>query len=365
MRFLEIDQLEDMAAGAAILGSGGGGATHDELAMARCALEQWGPVRLLSIDELDPELPLFPMAFMGAPTVASEKIPSGREFELLYEAVSREMGREPQAAVALEIGGGNAFAPLPGAARRGIPLLDADSIGRAFPELQMSSCHLAGVVPSPTFLVDACDNLALLRTGDTVQMERFCRALTVEMGSSAALSIYPMRGAQAREALVGGTVSLAIALGSCVRQARHKGENPAQALVAFAGGRHFGSGMITSIDQRIEKGFLRGSLTVQGDREEESFSVDYQNEYLLLSRAGQPLAATPDLLVLLEEETGEAITSDSLQYGMRVALLALPAHGLWRTPRGLSLVGPQAFGYAIDYASVACIEEQPSFIAQR
>ena len=42
--------------------------------------------------------------------------------------------------ISAEIGGCNSFEPLVTGARVGLPVLDADGMGRAFPELQV--CHL-------------------------------------------------------------------------------------------------------------------------------------------------------------------------------------------------------------------------------
>jgi DUF917 family protein len=51
----------------------------------------------------------------------------------------------------------------------------------------------------------------------------------------------------------------------------------------------------------------------------------------------------PDLVVLLDVDSGRAITTDVLRYGQRVAVLGLPCHALLRTPEALKVVGPAAF----------------------
>jgi len=40
---------------------------------------------------------------------------------------------------------------------------------------------------------------------------------------------------------------------------------------------------------------------------------------------------------------------------VRVAVLALPAHPLLRTPEALAVVGPRAFGYDVDYVPLEAI----------
>ena len=71
-----------------------------------------------------------------------ERLLSGNELSILLQTIEEKLLRKPTVLMAAEIGGANAFTPLLAAAKTGLPILDADMIGRAFPELQMSSCFL-------------------------------------------------------------------------------------------------------------------------------------------------------------------------------------------------------------------------------
>jgi hypothetical protein len=77
--------------------------------------------------------------------------------------------------------------------------------------------------------------------------------------------------------------------------------------------------------------------------------IDFQSENILAIEDGEPIVTTPDLISLLDAETGHPVTTESLDYGHRLHVLALPAHTRWRTPEGLALAGPQAFGYDVEY----------------
>ena len=50
--------------------------------------------------------------------------------------------------------------------------------------------------------------------------------------------------------------------------------------------------------------------------------------------------------------TAGAIATELVRYGQRVSVLAWQCDPLWRTPRGLEVVGPRAFGYDLDYVPV-------------
>ena len=69
----------------------------------------------------------------------------------------------------------------------------------------------------------------------------------------------------------------------------------------------------------------------------------------MAERDGKVLVTTPDLITLLEAESGNPVTADSLRYGLRLVALAFPCDPQWRTPAGINLVGPRYFGYDADY----------------
>ena len=67
----------------------------------------------------------------------------------------------------------------------------------------------------------------------------------------------------------------------------------------------------------------------------------------------------PDLIVNLDLDTGEPITTEVLRYGQRVAVLGLPVHPLMKTEKALDVVGPKAFGYP-ELAFVPIVASQAS-----
>ncbi len=73
--------------------------------------------------------------------------------------------------------------------------------------------------------------------------------------------------------------------------------------------------------------------------------IAIQNENLVLWVDGEPKIMVPDLIVNLELDTGEPITTEILRYGQRIATVGLPVHALMKSPEALEVVGPKAFGY--------------------
>ena len=84
MRKVGKQEIEDIAVGAALLGTGGGGDPHIGKLMALQAIEEFGPVTVLDADEVPDDALVVPSSMMGAPTVMLEKIPSGEEAILAF-----------------------------------------------------------------------------------------------------------------------------------------------------------------------------------------------------------------------------------------------------------------------------------------
>ncbi len=190
-------------------------------------------------------------------------------------------------------------------------------------------------------MVDCLGNSVIIETPCANTLEKIARSATVAMGSSSAVGFYLMNGREAADAVIPGTLSQALELGKALRM----GNDPLQALIDASGAILLGSGTLIDIDQTIKEGFLQGSATILTNAEK--ITLFYQNEYLLAKKNGEILASTPDILTLLDENSGTPLTSEALRYGLQVTLIALPSPKIWQTKDGLELVGPKAFGYKL------------------
>jgi hypothetical protein len=80
--------------------------------------------------------------------------------------------------------------------------------------------------------------------------------------------------------------------------------------------------------------------------------IDFQNEWLVLRIDGKIRCLPPDLIAIVDSETGEPIRTDIMKYGYRGSIILIPAHERMRTPKGIQLFGPGYFGYDMDYVPV-------------
>ena len=226
-RLLDPDSLRALARGCAVLGAGGGGDPYLGLLQALQATADFGPVPLVDLDELPGDSLVMPCGAIGAPTVSVEKIENGDEGGRLREHLEDLTGRRVAALMAAEIGGANGLLPITWAARIGLPVADADGMGRAFPEVPQVTMHLAGISPSPAVMTDERGNLVIFQTVSGHWMERLERAAAVEFGGSASSTEFSMTAEQARGATVRDSVSLAIRIGEAVSRAQ---ESPVDSL---------------------------------------------------------------------------------------------------------------------------------------
>jgi uncharacterized protein len=350
-QLLDEKNLPALARGCAVLGTGGGGDSSVGLLMALQAVADYGPVTLIGLEELDDQALIMPCGSVGAPTVSIEKIENGDEGDRLRERLEAIWQRPVQALMSSEIGGSNGLMPIVWAARLGLPVVDADCIGRAFPELQHSTLELAGIAPTPGVMTDERGNVVEFRTLDGFWLERLARAATVVFGGSSSSTEYSLTAGQARTAVVLNSVSLAIRIGTLVKTAV---TDPVATLIDELPAFKLIVGKVVDVERRTTQGFVRGSALVEGlgaDRER-SLRIEIQNENLVALEEGRVLASVPDLITVLDTDSADAIPTERLRYGQRVTVIGFACAPVWRTPAGLALAGPRPFGYDFDFVAV-------------
>jgi hypothetical protein len=346
--------MNDLAVGAAVLGTGGGGDPYIGMLLAKQAIRDHGPVQVVDVDEVPDDALVVPAAMMGAPTVMVEKMPEGDEIIRALEALENYLGRPITHTVSAEAGGLNSTLPFMVAARMGIPLADADAMGRAFPEIQMCIPTIYGISATPMALADEKGNSVIIETIDNRWTERFARSITVDMGCTALIALYSLSGAQLKESMIPGTLGLCEELGRTIRETRAAHGDPIRAILDRLHGFELFEGKIADVERRTEAGFARGEARIEGVAADtgSALVLRFQNEHLVAIRDAEVIASVPDLIIVLASETGEPITTEELRYGFRVTVVAAPCDPRWRTPAGLELVGPRYFGYDVDYVPI-------------
>lgn len=355
MQDISLDDIEALAVGAWILGTGGGGSPYLGLLNMRRLYGGGRRVQLMSPLDLADEDWVAVVSNMGAPLVGQERLTDSRNIARAVEMQQEINGFKFRAVMSLEIGGGNGVQPFMAAAHLGLPVVDADCMGRAFPEAQMTSFAIGDLRPYPCALYDPRGIEAVVTKVPTWKwMERSSRKICVEMGSIASTCKAPRTGREVKDWGIHFTATSAIRIGRTVQEANRRHEDPVAALLEGEGGKKLFTGKIVDVARRTTEGFLRGSAAVEGIDEDRGtrLELSFQNEWIVAWRDGEAIAMSPDLICVLDSVTGHAVGTETVRYGQRVSVVALPAPEILTSERGLEFVGPKAFGYDLDFRSV-------------
>jgi DUF917 family protein len=354
---ITLADIDALALGSAFLGTGGGGDPHIGAMLCREAIAKHGPVTIISADELADDAAVFVAAGMGAPTVIVEKLFSVEDAHQAVCALERHLGRTASAIIAAEIGGINSTMPVAYAAMRGLPVVDADGMGRAFPSIDMVTFNVAGVSCTPMALADEHGNVAIFETATAKTAEDLARPVVAAMGASVSLSCYPMTGRQVKGAAVSGTLSAALSIGKAMLS---PGEDaPVDRLLAtlrslpyYNHAFRIFDGKIVELQRNTTSGWVFGRCEIASLDQRRRATVNFQNENLSVQVDGRMRALVPDLICIVDSETGRAIPTERLRYGQRVSVLGCSAPAPLRSPEALKIMGPQAFRLNDPYVEI-------------
>jgi DUF917 family protein len=363
---MEFDQanLPAFALGCDVLGAGGGGPAGHVLPLARYAVAENGPVRVVGLSELPADELVMPCAYLGAPDVLVERIGTGREAVGIRRQVEAHFGRKVAALMCTEVGGLNGPGAVVFASHTGLPLLDADGMGRAFPGVEQVAMQAAGITASPSILADEHERVVMVQAESGEWLERLARSLSSAWGDRSVTSEYVMTAEQAAGSVVPGSISRAASIGRVLEECAGAGWSTTAAvgrLAAEFDGIRLAECRVTRVQtvQNAATATLatnaRRTVLLEGVNRDEGrwLRLEAGHEYHAVLEDGELRATVPDIITVFDVHSGEPVPVRELRYGLRVVVLALPCPPLWREPEALRLVGPRAFGLSVDYVPLA------------
>ena len=366
---LDMEAIHDIAVGATLLGAGGGGETYLAELQLQQEIENGANIRLMHVADISADALVVACGWMGAPTVQKEKYANGSEAERGLEKLEQVLGRQVEAIFPIEIGGQNGLSPLLLAARRGIPVVDCDGMGRAFPEAHMVTFNIYGCSACPAIFTDEKGNCLVMDTATNQEEERLGRQITIAMGGHCHVIDYPMTGQQLKQHAVRGTLSIARGIGSVTREAHQKQLDPFSALFNYLATTGYYQhacilfdGKIVDLNRSIRDGFAKGKVIMEGidSHAGRYMEVEFQNENLIARRDNEVVATVPDIIAIIDRESANAINTENLKYGQRVKVVGISVPPVLRTAEALDVVGPKVFGLDRDYIPVEVLsQDQP------
>ncbi|KAK5393581.1 hypothetical protein LTR79_009249 [Exophiala xenobiotica] len=332
---VSLTDLEWISSGNKILGCGGGGEPYQQYLKIKSILEKSpGIVRVVSASDLPDSAMIGWTGCLGSPEVSMERM-EANECNKAHDELTRVMGYAPvQGFLALEIGGANGLVNLEVSAAHGVPCVDADYMGRAYPTGWQTTVNVYGM---------RCE----------LPVSRW----DVEMGCRAGHAGPPKSARIVQEQAILNTVSLAWWIGRAIALEKNITDKASRIVEAVGGSESakiLAEGKITSVERVLKTGHTYGVVEVDGtlsDGSKSTVRVPFKNENAFVEATDSEgkvsvLAAVPDLIVVLDAETGCGLLTPEFKYGLRVIILAIAASPRWTdTPRGLELGVPGSMGF--------------------
>eukprot|EP00929_Paragymnodinium_shiwhaense_P024128 TRINITY_DN14957_c0_g1_i20.p1 TRINITY_DN14957_c0_g1~~TRINITY_DN14957_c0_g1_i20.p1 ORF type:complete len:836 (+),score=109.34 TRINITY_DN14957_c0_g1_i20:98-2605(+) len=197
------EDVEALALGVGVLGTGGGGSPRAaQLALLRALKLRGEPLQVVAPGALPDHATVYSCAYMGAPTVMVEMLSSG-DIGRAVDALQTETSPKAAAVMTGEIGGGNGLVQFFVALEHGIPVVDGDLMGTAYPQLDHVSLAFCDIPVTPAAIADHQGNQVVIRHAASPKwLEDMLRPVCTSMGCTAALALRPLSGSETKRACI-------------------------------------------------------------------------------------------------------------------------------------------------------------------
>ena len=355
------DPVKDLARGAVLLGTGGGGDPYIGQLLLQQQIKNGRFVEIIEAHELDDNALVVSVAGIGAPTVLVEHLQADDVCLRLLTQMETVLGRKVDALIPAEVGGLNSVIPLALGAQAGLPVINADGMGRAFPHIEMVTFSVYGSRACPMIIANELgDTVVIEHATSDRKVEDIARDVSGTLGAMVYGALYPMSGADVKKKAILGSISYCLEIGKGIREARQSFDDPFEGLLKILNQPELNryasvlfDGKIVDMKRETRDGWHFAHVEMQGiDDPTATFTIETQNEYLVARRNGKTVCIVPDLIATLDRESAEPITGEKLKYGQRLKILGLSAAPMMRRPECLEVFGPSAFGLTEQFVPI-------------
>ncbi len=358
-------QIGDFVRGCVFFGTGGGGSPDEGRGLLEAQLDAGRKVGWVDVEEIPDDAWCVRISRTGTtapptPDMVAEKERLGlgpAELDQIksIEELSRYVGREIRVIVPPEIGAGNSSAAVATAARGGYIAVDGDYVGRAIPEVAMTTPCLAGKSVWPLATVDRWGNCCIIKHTISYEfVERLARHMAMASFGNTGLAGFLLPAREMKEVVVRDTMTQCLELGRAIRESREAGKDPVEAAVRFVDGWLLFEGTVTRKTGENRAGFYWGEHLIEGRRDfsGHEMKIWFKNECLVSWKDGLPFVTAPDMLALVDRSTGEPRTNNQVEEGHEIAVVGVRAREPYRTKAGIDILGPRHFGFDLDYVPI-------------
>jgi uncharacterized protein len=360
--FTETD-VRDFARGTDFLSASGGGAPAHPVSLLLDDLERGIHIRWSDLTQLSDDALVASAFFSGsvAPdsydTNAVERAHGverrvARPLVQAVEELERHLGRQIDALISVEIGGTNTTSIADAAANLGKPLIDADYAGRAIPEAQCITPAIFGESIVPLAAVDHYGDVSLVsRAANTTMAERLGKFIAMASFGHVGCAAIPLPAETVKRIAVPRTLSQSLAIGRAIREAREAGEDAVRAVTeSLPGARILVRGKVAKRSWENRDGYMWGEHEIDGNGDARGrLRLWFKNENHLSWLNDEPYVSSPDIIEVVDDETGEPRVNTDIEVGDAVAVIAVPRRSQFDNPKGIEAMGPRHWGFDLDF----------------
>lgn len=327
MKTIDVDKNILLAAvyGGAVLGCGGGGKIQDGLVRGELALSR-GKVKIVSLDYLEPDDLIITASSVGSPKSPDRYI----EHDYYVRAAEMFIRRHKGPVKGIISSENGAAASVNGwlqAASLGLFVVDAPCNGHAHPTGCMGSM---GLHKLDGYL--ACEAVVggnrkqgkyfeYYSEGNISSTSALSRNAASIAGGVVAVARNPVTLSYASKNAAVGGLSYAIEIGKVMLAQEGQAQKMISSICDYMRGEIIVKGEVNEVVVQTENALDIGRLTVQDNKH--SYHISFLNEYMSIDFLGKRLATFPDMIALLNIETGLPVCSADLRDGLKVAVLVV------------------------------------------
>ena len=353
MRALTPDNVDHLATGAHFLACCiDPTSIYIYVEMIQLAMQQ-RKLQLVGVDELHPDDVVVAVGVVTQGLFFADMPPVGDEFLACISAMEAKLDRKISAVFSLAAANVNGIIPLMVGLQASLPVVDADPMGRVFPLISQTTLAIGQVGISPVVMMGMTGERAMVEADNPQRAETLVRGLVTELGGWAATAMYPCRARDLAAHGVPASISRMIDIGE-ILDGEGSVEGKYLQLIDRLNARRIARARVSHIEGfsgPTDPGLPAqpSSLTLVDESTGRIIRLEIQNEILLVLADGAVAAAVPDIVTLLDAESGWVVSLDDVRAGLVLDVIAIPAAPQWYSKAGLQLAGPRAFRIPLDH----------------
>lgn len=306
------------------MGGGGGGDIQEGLGILDLALSYAPEIPLRPLSEIDPQAVILTASLVGSPA-SKERHVASAHYQRVYQILCQQYPEEIGGIITNEMGAQSSTNGWVLAAMTGLPLIDAPCNGRAHPTGVMGALGLAeeeGYCSTQAGVGGKGQReTEIYVKGDLGTASTLIRNAASAAGGFITVLRNPVSADYVAKHAALGALSHSVKVGQVLYRELGNADAVVEALTKSLGTQEICRGVISDYDLNITGGFDLGSLTIENNGL--PVTVSFWNEYMTVERDGSRLATFPDMVAVLDGESGLPQTSAMVHANQEVILIKL------------------------------------------